>query len=89
MLFQVFEVKLQIIFQFNMLQNLGRDNGDGQRPLSDHCPAPFSYSVWQKGYFHPYPLTLGVLSPLISLLSCSFTLFHQINQLDICVLLTG
>ena len=34
----------------------------------------FSYSVQQKGYFHPFPLTVGISSPLISLLSCSFTL---------------
>ena len=25
-----------------------------------HCPAPFTYSVWQKGYFHPFPLTVGI-----------------------------
>ena len=23
-------------------------------------PAPFTYIVWQKGYFHPFPLTVGV-----------------------------
>ena len=26
----------------------------------DHCPAPFSYFVRQKGYFHPFPLTVGI-----------------------------
>ena len=26
----------------------------------DHCPAPFSYSVGQKGYFPPFPLTVGI-----------------------------
>ena len=48
----------------------------------DHCHAPFSYSVRQKGYFHGFPLTVGISSPLISLLSCSFTLFHLINWFD-------
>ena len=47
---------------------------------SDHCPAPFSYSVRQKGYFHPFPLTVGILSPLISLLSCLFTFFHLFKK---------
>ena len=28
-----------------------------------HCPAPFAYFVWQKGYFHPLPLTVGILNP--------------------------
>ena len=49
------------------------------------CPTPFPYFVWQKGYFHLFPLTVGISSPLISLLSCSFTLFHLINRFDICV----
>ena len=31
----------------------------------DHCPTPFSYSVWQKEYFHLFPLTVGIWSPLI------------------------
>ena len=25
----------------------------------------FTYIVWQKGYFHPFPLSVGILSPLI------------------------
>ena len=25
----------------------------------------FAYFVWQKGYFHPFPLTVGISSPLI------------------------
>ena len=36
------------------------------RGCHDHCPAPFSYSVRQKGYFHLFPFTVGILSPLIS-----------------------
>ena len=28
------------------------------------CPAPFTYIVWQKVYLHPFPLTVGILSPL-------------------------
>ena len=24
----------------------------------------FTYIVWRKGYFHPFPLTVGILSPL-------------------------
>ena len=27
------------------------------------CPAPFTYIIWQKGYFRPFPLTLGVFVP--------------------------
>ena len=27
------------------------------------CPAPFSYFVQQKGYFHPFPLTVGIFIP--------------------------
>ena len=34
-----------------------------------HCPASFTYFVWQKGFFHPFPLTVGIRSTLISLLS--------------------
>ena len=36
----------------------------------------FTYIVWQKGYFHPFPLTVGILSLLnlvfeqLKLLSC-------------------
>ena len=29
----------------------------------DRCPAPFSYFVRQKGYFLPFPLFVGTLSP--------------------------
>ena len=47
-----------------------------------HCPTPFTYSIWQKGYFHPFPLTVGIQDPLVFLSSCSFTLFHHINRLD-------
>ena len=25
-----------------------------------HCPTPFTYFVRQKGYFHPFPLTVGI-----------------------------
>ena len=25
-----------------------------------HCPAPFTYFVWKKGNFHPFPLTVGI-----------------------------
>ena len=25
---------------------------------------PFTYIAWQKGYIHPFPLTVGTLSPL-------------------------
>ena len=32
----------------------------------------FTCIVWQKGYFHPFPLTVGILSPLILILSCCF-----------------
>ena len=49
-----------------------------------HCPALFTYSVCQKGYFPPFPLTMGISNLLISLLSRSFTLFHLINLFDIC-----
>ena len=28
----------------------------------DHCPAPFSYFVWQKGFF-TIPLTVGNFVP--------------------------
>ena len=47
------------------------------RDHCDHClcPALFTYFVWQKGYFHPFPLTVGIWNTLISLLSCVFTLF--------------
>ena len=38
-----------------------------------YCHAPFTYSVWQKGYFHLFPLTVGIWNLLISLLSYSFT----------------
>ena len=41
-----------------------------------HCPAPFTYFVWKNGYFHPFLLTMGISTPLISLLACLFTLFH-------------
>ena len=34
-----------------------------------------------KGYFYPFPLTVGIQNLLILLLSCSFTLFHLINLL--------
>ena len=27
--------------------------------------APFSYFVWQRGYFHPFPLTVGILIRLL------------------------
>ena len=42
------------------------------QPCRDHChcPAPFTYFVWQKGYFQPFPLTVGIQNPLVSLLSC-------------------
>ena len=36
----------------------------------DHCPAPFSYFVWQKGYFHPGSPLLCVFCPL------SFSYYH-------------
>ena len=42
----------------------------------DHCPAPFPYFVRQKGYFHLFPLTVGILSTLNFILSLLFTLFH-------------
>ena len=42
------------------------------RTCCDHCPAPFPYFVWQKGYFHPFPLTMGILFPLILILSYRF-----------------
>ena len=29
------------------------------------CPAPFNYIVWQKGYFHPFPLTVGLFGLLV------------------------
>ena len=37
----------------------GKDQYDRCR---NHChrPAPFTYSVWQKGYSHPFPLTVGL-----------------------------
>ena len=34
-----------------------------------------------KGYFQPFPLTVGIWNLLISLLSCSFALFHLISTL--------
>ena len=56
----------------------------------DHCPAPFSFSVRQKGYFHPFPLTVGISSPLTSLLSCSFTLFHiNLKSVDNSLIIYG
>ena len=48
-------------------------------------PSFYLYSVWQKGYFQPFPLTVGIRNLLISLLSCSFTLFYHINGLVTCV----
>ena len=44
-------------------------------------PAPFTYFVWQRGIFHPFPLSVGILSPLkfIIMLLILFKLF------DICV----
>ena len=42
----------------------------------DHCPAPFSYIVWQKGYFHLFPLTVGILYPLA-------VLWHSIDIVDL------
>ena len=55
------------------------------------CPAPFTYSVWQKGYFHPIPLTVGIRNPHISLLSCVFTSFvlltsHHLLTKDLCII---
>ena len=44
---------LEASFDFNMC----RDPTVG--------PAPISYFVWQKGYFHPFPLIEVTLSPLI------------------------
>ena len=45
-----------------------------------HCPAPFTDSVWQKGYFHPFAPHCGYLKPSLFLLSCWFTLFHLIKH---------
>ena len=71
--------------QNDMSQRLSKTVGLKEKiGCRDHCPALFSYSVRQKGYF-TRPLTVGISSPLISLLSCLFTLFHLINRLDICV----
>ena len=28
-------------------------------------PALFTYIVWQKGYFHPFPLTVGIFWALL------------------------
>ena len=28
-----------------------------------HCPAPFTYFGWQKGYFQPFPFTVGIFVP--------------------------
>ena len=55
----------------------------------DNCPAPFSYIVWQKVYFHLFPLFVGTLSLLFHLLSCLFTSFCLLNLLELCVLQTG
>ena len=44
-----------------------------------HCPAPYTYCVWQKGYFHPFPLIVGFQNPLIFLitfLTLSFLCYH-------------
>ena len=55
---------------------------------SQHQPLSrsFPYLFWQKGYFHPFPLTMGIVSPLIFMLSCSFTSFYLF---DTCVPQTG
>ena len=37
------------------------------------CPALFTYIVWQKGHFHLFPLTVGILSPLIFALPCCWS----------------
>ena len=28
----------------------------------DPSPAPFTYFVWQKGYFHPFPLIVDIVT---------------------------
>ena len=55
----------------------------------DYCPLLFSYFVWQKGYFHPFPHTVGILSPLIFILLCCLPCFIVITWFDICVPQTG
>ena len=35
---------------------VGEESHVSKSYCRDHCPAPFSYSVRQKGYFHPFPL---------------------------------
>ena len=50
----------------------------------DHCPAPLSYFVWQKGYYNPFPLTVGILSPLIFILFTLFICFNWCTHPDLC-----
>ena len=49
--------------------------------VSCHCPTPFTNFVWQQGYCHPCPLTVGVLSTLIFILSCCLPCFIVVTCL--------
>ena len=45
--------------EINITTKVGSESG----VMNCHCPAPFTYLVWQKGYFHPFPLTVGIQKP--------------------------
>ena len=46
------------------LEDPGSDFHQDMCSDPDVGPAPFTYFVWQKGSFHPFPLTVGILSSL-------------------------
>ena len=45
-------------------------------------PLLFTYFARQKGYFHPFPLTVGIFIPSHFILSLLFTLFHHLLALS-------
>ena len=49
-----------------------------------HCPAPFTYFVWQKGYFHPFPLCCGYSNPSHFFFIMFIYLIYLINLFDFC-----